>query len=176
MPSKLPDWITYPGEDWIDITPTQAGLDATQWRHFIANKSVKGAEWEGEDHAGNRWGTVFIRGGYRVHVWGDGDYRFQTASMGKAFTWAALGLAVDRALVDPNEFIWRDWTGEGMLSHPHKYLDRGHHAKLTWNLLGRRTDGLHWGGFPVTNGYFWRQRSSSQGTGTVADPVPGWAD
>ena len=63
--------------------------------------------------------------------------------MGKAFTWAALGLAVDRALVDPNEFIWRDWTGEGMLSHPHKYLDRGHHAKLTWNLLGRRTDGLH---------------------------------
>ena len=176
MPSKLPDWITYPGEDWIDITPTQAGLDATQWRHFIANKSVKGAEWEGEDHAGNRWGTVFIRGGYRVHVWGDGDYRFQTASMGKAFTWAALVLAVDRALVDPNEFIWRDWTGEGMLSHPHKYLDRGHHAKLTWNLLGRRTDGLHWRGFPVTNGYFWRQRSSSQGTGTVADPVPGWAD
>ena len=115
MPSKLPDWI--------EITPTQAGLYAAQWRHFIANTSVKGAEWEGEDHAGNRWGTVFIRGGYRIHVWGDGDYRFQTASMGKAFTWAALGLAVDRALVDPNEFIWRGWAGEGMLSHPRKYLE-----------------------------------------------------
>ena len=171
----VPEWVTYPGQEWVEITPEEAGLDVDVWRRLLADLDVRGASWEGEVHDGHRWGTVFTRGGYLVHTWGNGDYRYQTASMGKAFTWAVLGLAVERGLVDPDEPIWRRWTGEGQLSHPHKYLDQGHHRALTWNLLGRRVDGVHWGGFPVTNGYYWRRGSKSQGAGTSGGPVPEWA-
>lgn len=175
MNPKLPDWVTFPSDHWEDITPAQAGLDVDQWERYLRSTKVEGASWEGEDHTDGRFGSVFVRGGYRVHTWGDGDYRYQTASMGKAFTWAALGLAVDQGLVDADDYIWRTWTGADQLSHPHKHMDQGHHSTLTWNLLGRRRDGVHWGGFPVTNGYFWRRRSSSQGAGTGNDPVPDWA-
>jgi len=26
-PLHLPDWVVYPGEDWVEITPREAGLD-----------------------------------------------------------------------------------------------------------------------------------------------------
>ena len=29
--------------------------------------------------------------------------------------------------------------------------------------------------FPITNGYYWRQGSTSQGAGTAPGPVPEWA-
>ncbi len=56
-----------------------------------------------------------------MHVWGDRHYRFQTASMGKAFMWVLIGFAVEDGILDPDEPIHRTWTGEGELSHPHKH-------------------------------------------------------
>ena len=172
----IPDWVTFPGGEWTEITPQEAGLDVVAWRRLLAERDVRGASYEGEVSEGDDWGTVFTRGGYLVHTWGNGDYRSQTASMGKAFTWAVLGLAVERGLVGADEYIWRTWKGEGQLSHPHKHLDRGHHRTLTWSVLGRKVDDVHWGGFPVTNGYYWRQGSTSKGTGTAGGSVPEWAD
>ena len=175
MEDQLPEWVTFPGQDWTTITPSEAGLNLERWERFLAESYIRGAAWEGEVHEGDNWGTVFTRGGYLVHTWGNGDYKFQTASLGKAFTWAVLGLAVERGLVRPDDPVWKTWTGEEELSHPHKYLDRGHHRKLTWTLLGRRVDGVHWSGFPVTNGYYWRKGSRGQGEETADTPVPEWA-
>jgi CubicO group peptidase (beta-lactamase class C family) len=166
---KIPDWVTYPGEEWVEITPEEAGLDVVAWRRLLSERNLRASSYMGQVHEDDDWGTVFTRGGYLVHTWGNGDYRSQTASMGKAFTWAVLGLAVERGLVDADEYIWKTWKGEGQLSHPHKHLDRGHHQTLTWNLLGRKVDGGHWGGFPLTNGYYWRQ-------GAASGSVPEWAD
>ena len=132
---NLPDWVTYPEDDWTTITPEEAGLDRERFTDFLAGHEVKGADFGGEDHTGDKWGCVITRGGYLVHAWGDRRYRFQTASTGKAFVWAILGFAVEDGLVDPDAPINRTWTGEGELSHPHKYLDRGHHRTLTWRHL-----------------------------------------
>ena len=145
---KIPDWVTYPEDDWIRITPDEAGLDVDAWNNFLAETDARGAEFEGEDHSGNQWGTVLTRGGYLVHTWGDKDYKFQTASLGKAFTWAVFGLAADEGLVNPDDLVCETWTGEGLLSHDHKYLNAGHHAKLTWrHLLGSKDSYGHSGGF-----------------------------
>ena len=172
---SLPEWITYPECEWTEITIEEAGIDVNAWRDLIGQMDV-GRFQESDDVIGinKSWGTVFTRGGYLVHSWGDGDFRAQTASMGKAFTWAVLGLAVERGLVDPDGLIWKTWTGEGQLSHPHKYMDQGHHRSLSWDLLGRKKGNVHWGGFPVTNGYYWRQQHTAK---TIPEgSVPGWAN
>ena len=149
MTIDLPDWVTYPGKDWVQITPEEAGLDPEQFAAFLSRHDVRGGSFGGEDHSGNQFGAVLTRGGYLVHAWGDRHYRFQTASTGKAFLWALLSFAVADGLLDPDEPINRSWTGEGQLSHRHKHLDQGHHKSLTWrHLIGRRTESLHWGGFP----------------------------
>ena len=177
---RIPEWVTYPEDEWIKITPAEAGLDVKKWERYLEDADIKGSAFYGETHEGDNWGTVLARGGYIVHVWGNGDYRYQTSSLGKAFNWAVLGLAVERGLIDPDDYIWKSWTGEGQLSHPHKYLDRGHHKKLTWRLLGeRRKDRLHYSGFPVTNGYYWRKGSTGHSTETgdrSIPPIPEWAD
>ena len=81
---------------------------------------------------------MLTRGGYLLHAWGDRNYRFQTASTGKAFCWALVGFAVEDRPAGPDEPINRSWTGEGQLSHPHKYLDRGHHESLTGSTSSAR--------------------------------------
>ena len=88
---RLPKWVSYPKDDWIQITPAEAGLDPSRFAAFLAGLDVRGASFGGEDHSGGRWGAVLTRGGYLVHAWGDRDYRFQTASTGKAFMWACWG-------------------------------------------------------------------------------------
>ena len=172
---SLPEWITYPECEWTEITIEEAGIDVNAWRDLLGQMDV-GRFQDSDDEVGvsKKWGTVFTRGGYLVHSWGDGDFRAQTASMGKAFTWAVLGLAVERGLVDPDELIWKTWTGEGQLSHPHKYMNHGHHRSLSWGLLGRKKGNVHWGGFPVTNGYYWRQQATAK---TIPEgSVPEWAN
>ena len=175
--APLPDWITYPGDAWESITPEEAGLDETAWSRFLADSHVTGAQWEGERHGDGEWGAVLTRGGYIVHTWGNPDYAFQTASLGKAFTWAVFGLATDAGLVKPDDLIRDTWTGVGQLSHGHKHLDAGHHRTLSWrHLLGSQITYGHDGGFPVTNGFFWRQRSSGQMKSQASNPVPEWAN
>ena len=145
--ARIPDWVTFPEDDWVQITPQEAGLDPRGFNEFLAGLDVQGNDFGGEVHERNDWGCVITRGGYLVHTWGDGDYRFQTASMGKSFTFALLGLAAQEGLLDPDEPINKTWTGEGELSHPHKLLDRGHHKSLTWrHLAGRKHVQGHFGG------------------------------
>ena len=76
---QLPEWVVFPGEDWVEITPREAGLESAGFEAFLAGLDVEGASFGGEDHSGGRWGAVLTRGGYLVHAWGDRDYRFQTA-------------------------------------------------------------------------------------------------
>ncbi len=174
----IPAWVTYPGERWEAISPTEAGLDPGKFQDWLDAHPIGPGTWEGESHGEGEWGCVLTRGGYLIHTWGNPDYRYQTASLGKAFTWALVGLSVDAGMIRPDEPIRLTWTGESELSHPHKYLDRGHHRTLTWqHLIGRKDEYEHRGGFPVTNGYFWRQGSTAQSS--RGDPkhasVPDWA-
>jgi len=173
----LPDWVTYPGKDWVQITPEEAGLDPEQFAAFLSRHDVRGGSFGGEDHSGNQFGAVLTRGGYLVHAWGDRHYRFQTASTGKAFLWALLSFAVADGLLDPDEPINRSWTGEGQLSHRHKHLDQGHHKNLTWrHLIGRRTESLHWGGFPFEIGCRWKEMRTGLEEHNAVDGVPDWAN
>ena len=188
----IPDWVTYSAQQWRRISPAEAGLDPDRFDRLLTGAKVEGAAWEGETHDDDDWGAVVTRGGYLVHSWGDPDYTYQTASVGKAFTRALIGLAVWEELIHEDDPICQTWTGEEQLSHPHKYLDRGYHPRLTWrHLIGTAEDtSKHYGGFPVTNGFFWRKRAYAHGirgfvNGVFTDrpdakddpgqPVPSWA-
>jgi CubicO group peptidase (beta-lactamase class C family) len=173
----LPDWVVYPMKDWLELTPQEAGLDPVGFAAFLRTLAVRGADRGGEDHTASKWGAVLTRGGYVVHVWGDRNYRFQTASTGKAFMWVLLGLAASEGLLDPDEPIHKSWTGEGQLSHEHKYLDHGHHKKLTWrHLIGDKRGMLHYGGFPMEYASRWREKRSGHGEDHESVPgVPDWA-
>jgi CubicO group peptidase (beta-lactamase class C family) len=151
--SAVPKWVVYPDKQWTEVTPVQAGFNAKKFKKLIATSSPKGANFGGEVHDGNNWGAVLTRGGYLVYTWGNPDYKYQSASLGKAFTWALVGLAVDEGLINPDEPIWKSWSGEGQLSHPHKYLYHGYHKTLTWrHLLNNQ------GGFPITGGHNWSRK------------------
>ena len=128
--TAVPEWVTYPGEEWETITPEEAGLDVEKWQRVLAETPVRPAAWQGERHGDGEFGFTLARAGYRLHTWGNGGYRFQTASLGKSFTIALVGLAVDEGLIRDDDLVRETWTGEGELSHPHKYLDRGKHRKL----------------------------------------------
>ena len=157
MTIDIPEWVTHPEDDWVSITPEQAGLDRDAYRCFIEDLDPSGADFGGEDHTEGKWGAVLSRGGYLLHEWGDRHYRFQTASVGKAFIRALCGLAVEEGMVEPNDPIGETWTGEGQLSHRHKYLNEGYHKKLTWNhILGPRDEAKHYGGFPIELGNDWQ--------------------
>ena len=168
--TSIPEWVTYPGDEWQEISPVEAGFDGDRFDRLVTEARVEGAAWEGENHKGDDWGAVLARGGCLVKSWGDPDYTFQTASVGKAFTRALVGLAVREGLIQEDDPVWQTWTGEGQLSHPHKHLNEGHHLKLTWrHLVGRADDtSKHFGGFPVTNGYFWRKGAYAHSKGGFA--------
>jgi CubicO group peptidase (beta-lactamase class C family) len=178
-PLVIPDWVTFPGADWETISPADAGLDEQRYDAFISTLHPEGANFGGEDHGGRRWGAVLTRGGYLLHAWGDRSYRFQTASTGKAFMWALVGLAAEDGLLDPDAPIQRSWTGRGLLSHEHKALDAGHHRTLTWrHLIGEQYGSVHYGGFPMELGIHWRNRETWLGSATGVETKPGvveWA-
>ena len=165
--SEVPDWVVYPAKRWLTKTPAQAGFDAKKFEQLIAKPSPRGAGFGGKIHDGRNWGAVLARAGYIVHTWGDPGYQYQSASLGKAFTWAVVGLAVDEGLIKVDDPIWKTWTGKGQLSHPHKYLDRGHHKTLTWRHLLE-----HRGGFPITGGHNWNKQSDPR---YPFYQVPTWA-
>ena len=157
LTTEIPDWVTFPEDKWVEIAPEEAGLDPRKFNDFLGSLSLRGMNYGGNIHEGNDWGLVLTRGGYLVHTWGDGDYKYQTGSTGKAFTYAVLGLAVQEGLVQADDLINDTWTGEGQLSHPHKHLDQGHHKTLTWrHLVGIKWGGGHYGGFPIEIGYFYK--------------------
>lgn len=188
--TEIPAWVVYPQEQWLEATPAQAGFDADKFTAVANPAELGGATWEGEVHGEGEWGAVLTRGGYLLRSWGNPDYCYQTASVGKAFTRALVGLAVREGLIDADDEVRQTWTGEDQLSHPHKYLNQGHHQTLTWrHLVGPKDGSVHCGGFPVTNGFFWRQGSyahrqtawdrgvvkATDSTSDQGRPYPEWA-
>lgn len=174
MVSQIPDWVTFPEDDWIEIKPEEAGLNPKGFERFLKELDVRGASFGGENHSNGKWGAVLTRGGYIFHSWGDRHYKFQTASTGKAFVWALVGLAVQEGLIDPDDTINKTWTGERQLSHEHKYLNQGWHQGLTWkHILGPKEKSEHYGGFPLELGIRWRDKQT--GMEDPVDGVPKWA-
>ena len=167
--AETPDWVVYPETEWRTMTPAEAGIrDLDTWNRWVeaASKSSRGASFQGEDHSGNKWGVAITRGGYLIQSFGDADYKFQTASLGKAFTIACLQLAIDEKLIKSgNDLIKSHWTGERQLNSKHKYMNAGHQNQLTFNHLKS-----HMGAFPITNGWSWRM-GKNYGT-----PAPKWAN
>jgi len=164
--TPIPEWVQYPGDEWGTLAPASAGLDSEAFGLWVEAQNPR----YGEGFAGQRpetGGTVIVRGGYVVHTWGNVSYPYQSASLGKAFTRAALQLAIDRQLIRNVDDPVRDyWTGEGLLA-PHKVLTHGHHRQLTF----RHLSGMM-GGFPVTNGFVWQRGKAS---GQYTSDVPDWA-
>lgn len=151
---EMPDWVVYPQEQWNRITPEQAGLDAKKLKQILDQAHVHGGGWGGVEVGPDQWGAVLCRGGYLVHAWGDPRYKCQSASLGKNVTWVLVGLAHEDGLIDWNDPISETWTGEGLLSHPHKYLNQGHHKTLTWRQILE-----HRSGFVLESGYHWRTKT-----------------
>ena len=60
MGSEIPDWVTYPQDDWIAITPAEAGLDEEKFERFLSGLDIKG--------------RVFWRRGPYRHPMGDGAH------------------------------------------------------------------------------------------------------
>jgi CubicO group peptidase (beta-lactamase class C family) len=174
----LPGWVTFPGDDWERISPEDAGLDPEGFERFIAGLDVHGADFGGEDHTGNQYGSALTRGGYLLHAWGDPDYRFQTASVGKALMFALVGIAQDDGIIPHRDAPIREtWTGRGELSHEHKHLDVGHHRTLSWHhLIGDRLGTVHFGGFPMELGLHWSMRATWLGSAKGAETTPGVVD
>lgn len=156
----IPDWVTYPGTEWATLDAAQAGFDPRAWNAYLDRCHPREAETY--RRPGQRgFGAAITRGGYLVHTWGDPDRAFDSASVGKPLISMALQLAIDRGLIaSADEPVHRYWTGAGQLDAPHKYLDAGHHASLTFAHLHDMR-----GGFPVSNGTSWER----------GEDVPGWA-
>ena len=172
----IPDWVVYPGEDWVEIAPEEAGLDVERFDAWLGTLEPRGASFGGEDHLDGKWGAMLTRGGYLLQSWGDRHYRHHTASVGKALLWALIGWAAEDGLLDPDAPVHHSWTGEGQLSHPHKHLDHGYHQTLTWrHLIGESTGSVHYGGFAIELGTRWLARQTGVFEEEVVDGVPEWA-
>jgi CubicO group peptidase (beta-lactamase class C family) len=177
MTHTIPPWVTYPTEDWKFINPQDAGLDVEKYNRLLDALDVRGAAFGGENHSGDLYGAVLSRGGYLLHAWGDRHYRFQTASVGKALMWVLVGLAVEEGRLDPDQPIHQTWSGAGLLSHPHKHLDAGHHATLTVrHILGPKEESKHYGGFPMEIGYEWQKGRAAFSVEEADKWVPAWAN
>ena len=172
-PYAVPGWVTYPEKEWLRATPAEMGFDPVGLTQLLSDSSPRPAAFGGFVADPTRWGAVLTRGGYLIQSWGNPAYRYQSASLGKNFTWVLAGLAMEDGLVGLDDLIRETWTGEKQLSHPHKYLDCGHHRTLTWRHLLERT-----GGFVVGNGYHWRKRSGGAEWDIGKDyygGIPEWA-
>ena len=141
--SELPPGLVFPEKDWMRISPTEAGFDAARLGRIFADAHLGPGGYGGTAPGDHEWGAVLTRGGYLVYAFGNPDYRHQSASLGKCFTRALLGLAMDEGRVQPDDLVSKTWTGRGDFAQPHKFLDDGYHQTLTWRHLAN-----HEGGFP----------------------------
>ncbi len=158
-----PPWVNFSPDPWPTLTPAQAGLDPEAFRAFLDHNRDT---FFPQSYGGQRpvsGGVVLARGGYVIQTWGDPDYRYQNASLGKQFSQLCFQLAVDDGLIHPDDPIAKHWDGEGLTGH--KRLDQGFHPDLTFRHLVENR-----GGFPVGNGYWWATRSDS------FPGIPEWAE
>ena len=166
-PPETPAWVKFPGDRWETMTPEEAGLDVKKFRAWVENQRPEfGKEIGGQRPGGG--GVVITRGGYIVQEWGDPEFKHQSASLGKTFTRMALQLAIDDGLIkSAGDPVHEYWSGRGYLAS-HKVLDGGHHRALTFSHLVEIK-----GGFPVTNGFFWKKK---EGKKLFYPGTPTWAD
>ncbi|MBC8229302.1 CocE/NonD family hydrolase [bacterium] len=159
MRGDVPNWVNFPDEKWETITPKESGLDVEKFNAWVKSQSPQfGKAYGGQKP--EKGGVVIARGGYIIHTWGNPNFKYQSASLGKTFTRMALQLAIDEGLVkNVDDLVMNYWIGEGQLE-PHKVLNQGYHRNLTFRHLQDMV-----GGFPTTNGYFWRNKKD----------VPSWA-
>jgi CubicO group peptidase (beta-lactamase class C family) len=168
---ELPSWLTFPERRWERITPAEAGIDATAYGQLLDRSRIGPKGWGGTKPDATEWGAVLTRGGYLVQTWGDPAYKTQSASLGKCLTRALVGISAAQGRMKLDDPIWKTWCGHSQLSHPHKYLDRDHHAHLTWRQL---VD--HRGGFVLEHGSHWRtsdgfHRATPAWATTTKDPL-----
>ena len=162
-----PAWVNFPDRQWQTITPKAAGLDPEKFEQWLkSQKSEFRTAYGGQKPQAG--GVVITRGGYIIHTWGDPDFKYQSASLGKTFTRMALQLAVDKGLIKSQTDLVKDyWTGAGQLEG-HKVMTNGYNAKVRFSHLRDMK-----AGFPVTNGYFWETKD---GTGIIGSKeIPSWA-
>lgn len=166
-----PDWVVFPDEEWEELGTEQAGFEEPELTNALTPFSPRPAAfWE--NHQPDEYAAVLTRAGYLVKKWGrTRDYLWQTASVGKAFTRAALGLAVYRLGLNPDKPVWHTWTGLGAFSHARKSLDNATHAAITWRHLADHT-----AGFGIENGFEWRWADPAnlepwQAANWTGDPV-----
>jgi len=165
--TAIPDWVNFPDEDWKTVTPRQAGLDAQKFNSWVKSRKPRFKKaYAGQKPSSG--GVVLTRGGRILHTWGDPDFKYQSASLGKTFTRMALQLAVDKGLIKSATDLVNDyWTGQGQLA-PHKVMTMGHNAAVRFLDLQNMT-----AGFPVSNGWFWHTRDA---TGMIGPKtIPLWA-
>ena len=166
-PAEIPDWVNYPGSEWQTITPEQAGLDIQKFNEWVKSQTPRfGKAYGGQKP--NIGGVVITRAGYILHTWGDPDFKYHSASLGKTFTRMALQLAVDKGLLRSSEDLVKDyWTGAGQLT-PHKVMTKSHNVAVSFRHLWQMR-----AGFPVSNGWFWRTQDPNGMIGSTE--IPSWA-
>ncbi len=154
--------LTFPEQAWERASREELGLDNAGWDEWFAAQNPSVSLKFGRRATLNEWGAVMVKDGFLVANWGDPDYQYQSASVGKAFTKLALALAIDQGLIrSDRDRVSLYWTGEGLLSSPDKAMNKGHHKTITFQHLWK-----HQAGFPVTNGFYWRNKKD----------VPEWAE
>jgi len=142
--SPVPAWASYPTEDWevTTLTPTQLGLDTTNWATYAAQTPTY-TSCGGDIHTGGpplEWGICLQRGGYLLKCWGNPDWTFNSASVGKAFNGIALQMLIDDGLIDPTDTLTD--------VYPSIPSDCGCTIDQVWEMKGRfqatngETDGL----------------------------------
>jgi len=149
---NIPDWVVFPDAEWLTLTPEDAGFRGLEWKKAVGACRPAPTNFWGERHAPEDFAAVLTRGGYLVQSWGRAkDYKYQSASVGKAFTHALVGLAVEKLKLNIDEPVCRTWTGAGEFSHAHKHFDNELHRDLTWRHLLE-----HRAGFAIESGHSWR--------------------
>ncbi len=48
MTFEIPDWVTFPEDDWGQITTEEAGLDPEEFEAFLSGLEIRGASHGGE--------------------------------------------------------------------------------------------------------------------------------
>ena len=59
--NEIPDWVTFPEDEWVQITPEEAGLDPRKFSDFLGGLNLRGMNYGGIAHEGNDWGLVLTR-------------------------------------------------------------------------------------------------------------------
>ena len=166
--TEVPEWVVFPEAEWQKESLHSANIDSVRFSAWMDSLRPE----FGQGYGGQKpdtGGVMITYAGRVIQEWGDVNYRFQSASLGKTFTRMALQLAIDKGLIaSEDDRIYSYWTGEGGLD-AHKVLNEGKHKKLTFKHLIDME-----GGFPVTNGFYWKNRVDDQGN--FYPGIPEWAE